>query len=284
MKKAGSDVSSLYTTMCILVIATVVSQRVARAQEHGQEPHAIEDNSFFIEEAYNQEQGVVQHINTAMYQTTPRKSIAYSFTQEWPLWGEDHQLSYTVPYQFVEGGMYSGLGDVLINYRYQLSGKECWATVAPRLSLSLPSGNAEQGRGSGGAGIQLSLPASKVLTETLVAHFNLGVTVTPRARGFSDAGTGVVHTLSSYSAGTSLIWLTAPHFNLMLECLATSTAGFDGRGDVARTLQTVISPGFRFAIEVGNLEVVPGFALPLFIAEGTVDTGAFLYLSFEHPF
>jgi len=48
------------------------------AQESGASgaarPPAIEDNSFFIEEAYNQEEGVVQHISTFMrFGVPPRR-------------------------------------------------------------------------------------------------------------------------------------------------------------------------------------------------------------------
>jgi hypothetical protein len=45
---------------------------------------AIEDNSFFIEEAYNQEYRVVQHIFNGIYFSKPQKDFAFTFTQEWP--------------------------------------------------------------------------------------------------------------------------------------------------------------------------------------------------------
>lgn len=265
-----------------LLLVALVLPCVAVAQE--QFTRAIEDNSFFIEEAYNQERRVVQHINNAIYQTTPVKNLAYTFTQEWPLWGEVHQLSYTVPYQFVDGGTSTGLGDVLVNYRYQLFGKEWWAAVAPRLSVILPSGNPAEGRGSGGVGLQVSLPASKRLSNAFVAHLDFGLTVTPRAKGYDGGGKEVVHSVSSYGAGTSIIWLAAPSFNVMLECLVNSLGGIDQRGNTARTFQTVISPGVRFAIEVESLEIVPGLGIPLFVTGGAVTAGAFIYLSFEHPF
>src|SRR5215212_4686556 len=69
----------------------------------------IQDNSFLIEEAYNQERGVVQHISTF---ARPRAGNAwtYSFTQEWPLGGIQHQLSYTLPVQHDPDG--TGLGDI----------------------------------------------------------------------------------------------------------------------------------------------------------------------------
>ena len=60
---------------------------------------------------------------------------AYSFTQEWPLGGIRHQLSYTIPIEHIKGSG-TGLGDVALNYRYQLAGNpEARAVVAPRLSI-----------------------------------------------------------------------------------------------------------------------------------------------------
>jgi ferrous iron transport protein B len=45
--------------------------------------------------------------------------------------------------------------------------------------------------------------------------FNIGVTVLPNVEGTTDAGTTVRQTLSSYFAGTSVIWLLSENFNLM---------------------------------------------------------------------
>jgi hypothetical protein len=45
----------------------------------------LKDNSFFIEEAYNQEEGVVQHISGFLYTTTPKSQLSYSFRGgHWP--------------------------------------------------------------------------------------------------------------------------------------------------------------------------------------------------------
>src|SRR5687768_6106818 len=80
-------------------------------------PPPIQDNSFLIEEAYNQEAGVVQHIST--FETAAEEGWAYSFTQEWPLFSQRHQLSFTLPVAHVEGAGLdaTGLGDVMVNYR-----------------------------------------------------------------------------------------------------------------------------------------------------------------------
>jgi len=41
----------------------------------------------------------------------------FTFTQEWPVFSQDHQISYTIPsYHLVDdGSRVSGLGDVLLN-------------------------------------------------------------------------------------------------------------------------------------------------------------------------
>src|SRR6266571_6660688 len=54
----------------------------------------IQDNSFLVEEAYNQEFGVVQHIQS-FQRLWNREDWAYTFTQEWPVDASPkHQLSY----------------------------------------------------------------------------------------------------------------------------------------------------------------------------------------------
>ena len=46
----------------------------------------VSDNSFLVEEAYNQEAGVVQHISV-FQRGTQSGDWAYSFTEEWPVPG-----------------------------------------------------------------------------------------------------------------------------------------------------------------------------------------------------
>src|SRR6266536_1890395 len=101
---------------------------------------AIEDNSFLIEEAYNQDPGVVQHISTVTLTGPDRRDAVVGFTQEWPLRGQRHQLSYSLLYQIQQGHAPDGFGDLLLNYRQQLRDADPWA-VAPRLSLILPTGS-----------------------------------------------------------------------------------------------------------------------------------------------
>ena len=81
----------------VLMAAALLPAGAARARGQAGMP-AISDNSFLVEEAYNQEPGVVQHINGFMWRRRVGAWL-YTFTQEWPLVGHAHQLSYTVPLQ-----------------------------------------------------------------------------------------------------------------------------------------------------------------------------------------
>ena len=57
-----------------------------------------------------------------------RPNIVYSnaLGQEWPLAGQKHQLSYTVPLAHTDDPLLNdtGIGDIALNYRYQIGGGE----------------------------------------------------------------------------------------------------------------------------------------------------------------
>lgn len=53
---------------------------------------AIEDNSFLIEEAYNQEKGVVQFVQGLQYMEQS-KALGYTFSNEIPMGSQSHQFS-----------------------------------------------------------------------------------------------------------------------------------------------------------------------------------------------
>ncbi len=239
----------------------------------------IQDNSFLLEEAYNQEAGVVQHISA--FQRSEGGDWGYTFTQEWPLGGIRHQLSYSVPIEHADG-LGTGLGDLGLNYRYQLVGHpEARTVMAPRLTLLLPTGNEQRGRGAGGLGFQGNIPLTIVLSPELVFHGNAGVTVTPAAR---DA-LGAEATTVSRNVGASGIWLLKPSFNLLLEVLWLSEESVTGEGSTRREETTLLSPGIRTAFDMaGDLQIVPGIAYTIALSPDSAEDGVFLYLSFEHPF
>jgi len=70
----------------------------------------------------------------------------------------------------------------------------------------------------------------------------------------------------------------------LLEGVVNFASVIDSTGDVRRGTAGVVSPGIRVAINLGNLQIVPGLAVPVLMAEGTSRVGLFSYLSFEHPF
>lgn len=244
---------------------------------------AIQDNSFLVEEAYNQEKSVVQHINTFSYYLNSH-DWSYTFTQEWPVGGQRHQFSYTLagvrPGAFSSQG--AGVGDTLLNYRLQVIGSgDTRVAFAPRLSAILPSGNSDLGRGYGGAGVQTNLPLSVVLHPKLVSHWNAGTTYIPHARNIAAEQSSAW----SYNAGQSLIWLAHPRFNVMFETyyLSAQTVVAQERTQWSRAL--FLNPGFRWAYNFSNgLQIVPGFAVPVGVGPSGGEKGLFFYLSFEHPF
>ena len=165
-----------YIAVLFLLQAVAYSQQVS---DSGGFSKAIEDNSFFIEEAYNQEDRVVQHINNGRISLLSSHDFAYTFTQEWPVFSQKHQFSYTIGFSSLNSGRVFGFNDVILNYRYQLTGHEAFVTLAPRISLILPTGNAKKDLGTGVFGYQFNLPASKRISNSFVFHANVGYTLLP---------------------------------------------------------------------------------------------------------
>lgn len=245
---------------------------------------AIEDNSFLIEEAYNQEAGVVQHIFTGAQNFEPIMNWEFSFTQEWPLCGQTSQLSYTILYNSYNSGYIAGLGDLLINYRYQLFGKEDFAAVSPRISIIIPVGDKEKGFGNGTPGVQFNLPVSKRISDKFTLHLNAGFTLYPNYTSQNTLNQDVSHTLTYYNAGVSIVWLATENLNIMLELVSGNNNDVDINGDVSYYNEPVFNPGLRYAIDIGDLQIVPGLAFPITFSNDETTAGVFLYLSFEHPF
>jgi len=196
-----------------ILFAVFVTLIITGTTGFAEEAKKIQDNSFLVEEAYNQEPGVIQHIQTFQYMKN--RTWGYSFVQEWPVGGQTHQLSYTIPvYHLNKDENKTGIGDVMINYRYQLINKEGIA-MAPRLSLVLPTGNYKKGFGRGAPGLQANIPLSVELSEKFVTHWNVGATFTPNAK---EPGGANAHTLD-FNSGASIIYLLSENFNLMFEAV-----------------------------------------------------------------
>jgi hypothetical protein len=272
-----------FILLCCLLSAPRLRAQAPASPQAPNEPAPIQDNSFLVEEAYNQERGVLQHVST-FARSSGSSGWMYTFTQEWPLGGQTHQVSYTLPIGRSEDptGGSTGLGDVALHYRYQIGGGESVrVAVAPRVTLLLPTGASRRALGSGGTALQVNLPFSARLPSRLVAHSNAGITYTPRARDVSGNSAAT----RSYTLGQSVIWLAHPKLNLMLESTWTAMQDVIGPGRTEQSTEFLLSPGFRGAIDFASgLQIVPGLAFPFGIGGSRGDRAVFVYLSFEHPF
>jgi chemotaxis signal transduction protein len=243
-----------------------------------QEP--IKDNSFLIEEAYNQERGVVQHVST-LAQTRGSSDWGFTFTQEWPIASQTHQVGFTLPISHLGAGAsgITGVGDVALNYRAQLAGLSGGVVAfAPRLSLVVPTGNARRGLGAGGAALQVNAPVSVHLGSQFVGHANAGY----EFNGVK-VERGVRSTDRTLTVGQSLVWLAHRRVNILVEAAWSRTRHAPPGGPSTTTFR--VSPGVRWSHDLANgLQIVPGIAFPIGLGPSRGETSAFIYLSFEHAF
>jgi DtxR family transcriptional regulator, Mn-dependent transcriptional regulator len=240
-------------------------------------PFEIMDNSFLLEEAFNQERGIFQNI---LGFQRDNGAWSFAFTQEWPFHSQQHQLSYTVPCSGVSGD--NGFGDVMVNYRYQaLTEDPGIPAFSPRLSLILPTGTSEFTYNS--VGLQGNLPVSKQFGDTYL-HANAGLTWYPRADAQPGvAGSDRVSLVTPHISG-SAIYRVRPMFNLMLESVVEfdQVANPDGTKD--RDIVFTFSPGARGGWNLGDQQVIVGAAIPITWVESDSSAGMLLYLSYELPF
>lgn len=256
------------------VFMLLAAARPGLAQSSNDEEWKITDNSFLVEEAFNQDPHIVQNIFGFQRQTA--RDWQFTFTQEWPAPYERHQLSYTIPVQALDGTR--GMGDVLINYRLQVSGEgRGRPAFAPRFSVILPTGSVAAGGGT--HGVQVNLPFSKRRGDWYF-HWNGGFTWQRTKDGVS---------LLSPAAAGSVIFRARQMLNVMLETTVVGVAGvLDTTAAAppasARTLTTTISPGVRGGWNLGeDKQIVIGAAAPITRSAGETTPAAFLYFSYEGP-
>jgi hypothetical protein len=261
-------------------IALVVAQTLhAQSPDSASSPPRIQDNSFLVEEAYNQESGVVQHIGTMLTQRGS-SGFEFGFAEEWPIGSITHQLSYDIP--FVRLGSSTGIGDIGINYRYQLLGDgDAAVAVTPRASLLLPTGAWKRSRGNGAVGGEIAIAGSFVLSPILTAHSNAGIMVTPSAKNAA----GEEASIHEWSIGQSLILTSSNVIQPMVEAVYARGSEVSGAGRTVDVESFLIAPGARMAFNFSSgLQIVPGFAVPIGLGASKGERGMFFYLSFEHRF
>jgi hypothetical protein len=254
------------STAALLVFLAPATAFAQTARDPGR-PFEIMDNSFLLEEAFNQEAGIFQNI--LLIQRPNEREWSFEFTQEWPLGGQRHQLSYTVPVEAVKAtGADSHdveRGTLALNYRFQLlmeSGAQ--PAFSPRLSLLIPQFPESDAQ----LGLQFNLPASKQFNDFYI-HANAGYTV---------AGIGSVPGSSGrVSAAGSVIYRALPMVHLMVESV------FKAREyDSAHSM--IVSPGLRAGLNMGKNQLVLGAAVPLGLLENDESSALVMYLSYELPF
>lgn len=263
----------LRTPVAILGVALLAASARAQSREL-----PIQDNSFLLEEAYNQEDAVIQHISSLVFNKRIGTWV-YSFTDEWPVGSQRHQLSLTVPVQSVSG-LGTGLGDVALNYRLQLvgSGEESLA-ITPRFTVLFPTTSAKFGKSV--FGWQGALASSWQPSDRFVFHTNAGVTLRPGVEWMP----GLSERALDYNLGQSVIALVTQRFNLMLEAVVENEQTVTPSGALTRATGITLSPGFRWSHDLeSGMQIVPGVAFPVGFKASEGTRGLLLYLSFEHEF
>jgi hypothetical protein len=236
---------------------------------------AIEDNSFLLEEAFNQEAGVVQIVQTI--QQDKSKDLYYSLSVEAPAPNQSHQLSFTLPYSRVnaDSNDTEGLGDLALNYRYQALNSET-VLVAPRFSILLPTGDDEKGFGTGVVGLQTNWAITAKISDSWVLHSNVGATYLPG----SKQGLAEATDLFGQNAGLSLVWLYSENFNFLTEFVTSATEVSNGSEAVVENSAT-LNPGVRYAVNFDNSQLVLGASLPTPVLYSKGPASYFGYVSYE---
>lgn len=238
------------------------------------QPFAITDNSMLVEEAFNQDPGVVQNIFEVGI--SAQHEWATNFTQEWPLFGHRHQISYTVTYESL--GAASGFTDTQVHYRFQIRDESAHGpAIAPRVSLFLPTGDSTRALGEGHPSWQMNLPISKQFGDFYV-HWNAGFTHSPDAEV-----DGREWNLLAISGGASVIWRMRPMLHVMFESVAVSDQEVDN-GSKVRSPSVVMSPGLRGGWNIGDAQLVLGLGVPITRTGGETSAALITYFSYELPF
>ena len=282
--RAASKLLVEVLTAAMLLLACVTDTVAQTPAPPPAEPFAIADNSFFVEEAFNQEARVFQNIVGAAFEEN--WTIAMTFTQEWPAPSMKHQLSYTATLANQDDE--TGPGDVLLNYRYQLLEEAPGRpAMSPRVSLIVPVGDEDRGLGEGGWGLQFNLPVSKQAGDFYL-HGNAGLTWFPSLPTDQYPSVGLLPaedvSLASPFLGGSVIYRLRPMLHVMFESVVDWRESIAAASVTERESAVILSPGARGGWNIGDKQVIVGLAFPVTRISGETSAGVFTYFSYELPF
>ena len=239
-----------------LVCAALLVGAPLRAQSAPAEGEpTIGVNGFFVEEAYNQEAGVLQQF--AHYTAGRDGHWLLRLEQEWPIFSERHQLDLELGIDDVRLQSF-GLG-----YRFMLLGGEDEPlTITPGVEATLSRDAKPE--------YEAALPVSFAFAEGWTSNSSVGVSFTP---GEDEVG---------FTAGEGVMRRVGSSLNLLVEALY-STDESPIPGDETEGSVFVI-PGFQYAFDLSpRVQLVPGVAMPIGVGKANGERGVLLYLSIEHP-
>lgn len=236
----------------------------------------IEDNSFLLEEAFNQKKEEYQFIQK--YYTSTSGYVEYLLEIEAPLSDDEtHQISLDISRIRPEEIPASSFSDLNLNYRYQALNRN-GMILTEKIGLVLATGKVENETSNGAMGAQLMQVATFKFSERFMNHWNLGTTIFPEAE--TAAGE---KTILEFTGGTSLINNYSDNLNFLLEAVLQTFESYDEDKNVNNELRFYLNPGLRFALDFDfkRTQVVPGVSFPVQYSDGEVRPGVFLYLSVE---
>jgi hypothetical protein len=249
----------------------------------------IEDNSFLVDEAFNQEKGVMQFIASFYWSDLSSSCVAYGFTHEIPVFTDHHQVSYTLQYNFSQPfgkTRYSGPGDITIGYSYLVAGKDDLLMMLPQINFVIPTGDPSKGLGNGGFGCKLGLALTKRFSSAIVTHYNISCTMIYNADEYMKTSQGesrkAEKTIKVKTFASSVVWYPASRFNIMFETVLNYLNDIHANGPNLRSWQVTGNPGLRFAADLPKALLVAGASFPFTFDDDLKDQdGIFIYLSLE---
>lgn len=241
----------------------------------------IEDNSFYLEEGFNQDAGMVQFIQSYEMSTRVSQGL-YDLTIEMPITDKVHQWSYGFEALNKGNEGRQDIGDSVLSYRYQSLNRDGYL-MAERFGLILPTGSVEHETSNGVLGLDFKYAATIPVATLWMNHWNVGSRILPNSKRFKQK---VRVSEQEYSLATSGVYLYSDHLNLILEAIFTNFNGFGDEGEKITENAITLNPGIRvdFDIDWNATQVVPGISFPARFVGGLIEQGILFYLSFEPNF
>jgi hypothetical protein len=247
--------------------------------DSSQKYRLLQSNDFLVDTAYLQEENELQH--TFTFSRTNHSNWSAVFNEEIPLGSEKHQLSFSLPAQFVGNGpdRHKGFGDARLEYNYGLIGDSASRlTISPGIGISLPVGSS---RKELGAGLIFKLPVGVMLTSRFGSNSSAELTYTRSAKN----GEGQRADTVGYEIGQSFVWFAKPKLNFLVETVWERSQEVIGHRSVKNEHEFLVSPGVRWAwVFKRGLIVSPGVAAPIGVGPSRGERGIFFYIAFEHLF